>query len=129
MVTAKSSRNPPGVQPAGGEGQLIHNHFAHYVRVDSLLHINLSPVADEATRPLHGYRGSLPRAPLFPGTATSTMALAKSSTRITQVREQYPKRGVDRAHKPVAEIRFLPRLDGIDVRGPEEANAGKTLCE
>jgi hypothetical protein len=45
------------------------------------------------------------------------------------VRQQHPKRGVDRAHEPVAEIRFLPRLNGIDVRGPEDVNAGKTCRE
>jgi hypothetical protein len=45
------------------------------------------------------------------------------------VREQHPKRGVDRAHKPVAEIRFLPRLHRVDVRRSEDVNAGKTRCE
>ena len=45
------------------------------------------------------------------------------------VREQHSKRGVDRAHKPVAEIRFLPWLYRIDVRGSEDVNAGKTRCE
>src|SRR5229473_3134414 len=41
------------------------------------------------------------------------------------VGEQHPKRGVDRAHKAVAEIRFLPRLHGINVRRSEEINAGE----
>jgi len=45
------------------------------------------------------------------------------------VREQHPKRGVECAQKAVAEIRFLPRLDGIDVRGPEDVNAGETGCK
>lgn len=33
--------------------------------------------------------------------------------------EQHPKRRVDRAQQPVAEIRFLTRLHGVDLRGPE----------
>ena len=41
------------------------------------------------------------------------------------VREERPKHGVDRAHQPVAEIRFLPRLHGINVRRSEEINAGE----
>jgi hypothetical protein len=41
------------------------------------------------------------------------------------VGEQQPKRRVDRAQQAVAEIRFLARLRGVDVRGPEEINAGK----
>src|SRR5579863_3639819 len=45
------------------------------------------------------------------------------------VGEQHPKRGVDRAQEAVAEIRFLPRLDGINIGGPEDINAGKTGCE
>src|SRR5437016_3332330 len=32
---------------------------------------------------------------------------------------QHPKRRVDRAQQPVAEIRFLTRLHGVDIRGPE----------
>ena len=39
------------------------------------------------------------------------------------VRKQQLKRGVDGAQQPIAEIRFLPRLHGVDVRGPEEVNA------
>src|SRR5882762_1196938 len=42
------------------------------------------------------------------------------------VREERPKHGVDRAHKPVAEIRFLPWLNGVDVRRSEDVNAGET---
>jgi hypothetical protein len=41
------------------------------------------------------------------------------------VGERHPKERVDRAQQAVAEIRFLPRLDGIDVRGPEDVNAGE----
>jgi hypothetical protein len=41
------------------------------------------------------------------------------------VGEQHPKRRVDRSQQAVAEIRFLPRLNRIDVRGPEEVNAAK----
>jgi hypothetical protein len=39
------------------------------------------------------------------------------------VRKQQLKRGVDGAQKAIAEIRFLPRLHGIDICGPEEVNA------
>jgi hypothetical protein len=35
------------------------------------------------------------------------------------VREQHAKYGIDCPQQAVAEIRFLPRLHGIDVRGPE----------
>src|ERR1700722_19083112 len=45
------------------------------------------------------------------------------------VRKQHPKRWVERTHKPVGEIRFLPRLHGVDVRWPEDVNVGKTYCE
>src|SRR5580693_8183059 len=38
------------------------------------------------------------------------------------VRKQQLKRGVDGAQKAIAEIRFLPRLHGVDVCGPEEVN-------
>src|ERR1700686_5340532 len=41
------------------------------------------------------------------------------------VRKQQLKRGVDGAQKAIAEIRFLPRLHGIDVGGTEEVNARK----
>ncbi len=41
------------------------------------------------------------------------------------VREQHTKCGVDRAQKAVGEIRFLPGLHGIDIRRPEEINAGE----
>ena len=47
------------------------------------------------------------------------------------VRKQQLKRGVDGAQKPIAEIRFLPRLHGIDICGPEEVNAresGREEC-
>src|SRR5580693_7372818 len=37
--------------------------------------------------------------------------------------EQQLKRRVDCAQQPVAEIRFLTRLHGIDIRGPEYVNA------
>ena len=40
--------------------------------------------------------------------------------------KQQLKRGVDSAQKAIAEIRFLPRLHGVDVCGPEEVNAWKT---
>ena len=39
--------------------------------------------------------------------------------------EEQPKRGVDRAQEAVAEIRFLPRPHRIDVRRPEDINAGE----
>ena len=39
------------------------------------------------------------------------------------VGEQHAKRGVDHAQKAVAQIRFLSRLHGIDVCGPEDENA------
>src|SRR5438445_7951128 len=42
------------------------------------------------------------------------------------VREESPKYRVDRAHNPVAEIRFLPWLHGVDVRRSEDVNAGET---
>ena len=38
------------------------------------------------------------------------------------VRKQQLKRGVDGTQKAIGEIRFLPRLHGVDVRGPEEVN-------
>src|SRR5580693_8121256 len=41
------------------------------------------------------------------------------------VREQHPKNGIDRAYQSVVEVRFLPRLDGVDIRGPEKINARK----
>ena len=39
------------------------------------------------------------------------------------VGKQQPKRRVDRAQQAVAEIRFLPRLDRVDVRGAEDVQA------
>ena len=45
------------------------------------------------------------------------------------VREQHSSRRIHRAQQAVAEIRFLPRLHRVDVRGPEDVNAGKTRCE
>jgi hypothetical protein len=45
------------------------------------------------------------------------------------VREEHPKRGIDCAQQAVTEIRFIPRFHRVDVRGPEDVNAGKTLCE
>src|SRR5580658_2989520 len=47
------------------------------------------------------------------------------------VRKQQLKRGVDRAQKAIDEIRFLPRLHGVNVGGPEEVNAresGREEC-
>src|SRR6266849_8598942 len=47
------------------------------------------------------------------------------------VRKQQLKRGVDGAQKAIAEIRFLPRLHGIDICGTEEVNAresGREEC-
>jgi hypothetical protein len=49
----------------------------------------------------------------------------QSSARITLVGEHHTKERVDRAQQAAAEIRFLPRLDGIDVRGPEDVNTGE----
>ncbi len=45
------------------------------------------------------------------------------------VGEHDPEERVDCAQQAVAEIRFLPRLHRVDVRGPEDVNAGKTRCE
>ena len=45
------------------------------------------------------------------------------------VREEYPKRGVDRSQQTVAEIRFLPRLRRVDVRGPKEGNVREARRE
>jgi len=39
------------------------------------------------------------------------------------VRKQRPERRVDRAQEAVADIRFLPRIDGIDVRRTEDVQA------
>ena len=41
------------------------------------------------------------------------------------IREQYSKRGIDRAHEAIAEIRFLPKLHRVDIRGPEKVNVRK----
>ena len=41
------------------------------------------------------------------------------------VGKQHPKHGVDSAQEPVAEIRFFPRLHGIDMRGPKDVDARK----
>jgi cytochrome b561 len=41
------------------------------------------------------------------------------------VGEQHPKDGVDPAQQAVAEIWFLPRFHGVDVRGPEDVSAGE----
>src|SRR4029077_20687792 len=43
-----------------------------------------------------------------------------------QVGERHSKRGVDPAQQAVAEIWLLPRLDGVDVSGPEDVSAGKS---
>jgi hypothetical protein len=45
------------------------------------------------------------------------------------VRKHRPKGGVDHSQQAVVEIRSLPRLDGIDVRGPKDVNARKTRRE
>src|ERR1700691_969882 len=45
------------------------------------------------------------------------------------VREQRPKRRVDRSYQAVAEIRFLPRLHRVDVRGPKEVNVRESRRE
>jgi hypothetical protein len=45
------------------------------------------------------------------------------------VGKQYPKRGVNRAQQAVAEIWFLPWLDGVDVRGPEDVNVREARRE
>src|SRR5260370_41587166 len=47
------------------------------------------------------------------------------------VRKQQLKRWVDGAQKAIAEIRFLPRLHGVDVCGPEKVNTrepGREEC-
>lgn len=41
--------------------------------------------------------------------------------------EQHPKRRVDRTQQPVAEVRFLPGFDGIDIGGPEDIKTGETV--
>jgi hypothetical protein len=46
-----------------------------------------------------------------------------------QVGEHHPKRRANSAQQAVAEIRFPPRLDGIDVGRPEDVNARKCSCE
>src|ERR1700730_4780426 len=48
-----------------------------------------------------------------------------------QVWKRQLKGGVDGAQEAIAEIRFLPRLDRVDVRGSEEVNArefGREEC-
>ena len=45
------------------------------------------------------------------------------------VGEQHPKCGVDRSQQAITEIRFLPRLHGVDVRGPEEINVSESRRE
>jgi hypothetical protein len=45
------------------------------------------------------------------------------------VGKQYPKRGVNRAQQAVAEIWFLPWLDRVDVRGPEDVNVREARRE
>ena len=45
------------------------------------------------------------------------------------VGEEQSKRGVDRAQETVAEIRFLPQLHRVDVRGPEDVKAGEPRRE
>src|ERR1700730_6489920 len=62
-------------------------------------------------------------------TATSTMALAKSSDRITWLGNPPPKRRMYRAQEAVAEIRLPARLHRADVRRPEEVNVGETCRE
>ena len=62
-------------------------------------------------------------------TATSTMALAKSSARITWLGNTTRKRRIDRAQQAVAEIRLPARLHRADVRRPEEVNVGETCRE
>jgi len=42
------------------------------------------------------------------------------------VREQHPEYRIDRAQQPVAEVRFVPRLDGVDIRRPEKVNMRET---
>jgi hypothetical protein len=46
-----------------------------------------------------------------------------------QVGERHSKHRVDPAQQAVAEIRLLPRLDGIDVCGAEDVNTGKSSCK
>src|SRR5260370_9741005 len=41
------------------------------------------------------------------------------------VREEHPKRWINRAQQPVAEVRFLPGFDRIDVGGPEDVKTRK----
>src|SRR5579862_840427 len=45
------------------------------------------------------------------------------------VGKQYPKRGVNRTQQAITEVRFLPRLDRVDVRGPEDINAREARRE
>jgi hypothetical protein len=58
-----------------------------------------------------------------PRTATSTMARAKSSARITWLGNSTRKRRIEIPRsKAVTEVRFLPRLHRVDVRGPEASD-------
>src|SRR5581483_6380887 len=45
------------------------------------------------------------------------------------VREEEPKHGVGPAQQEVTEIRFLPRLHGVDIRGPEEVDVRESRRE
>jgi hypothetical protein len=45
------------------------------------------------------------------------------------VREQNPEYRIDRAQQPVAEVRFVPRLNGVDIRRPEKVNMRETRCQ
>src|ERR1700751_6070853 len=42
------------------------------------------------------------------------------------VREQNPEYRIDRAQQSVAEVRFVPRLDGVDICRPEKVNMRET---
>src|SRR5580704_17521919 len=43
--------------------------------------------------------------------------------------EQHPKHWIDPAQEAVSEVRFLPRLHGVDVRGPEDVNVRESRRE
>jgi hypothetical protein len=45
------------------------------------------------------------------------------------VREQQAKQRINPSQEAVTEIRFLPRLHRVDVRGPEEVNARESRRE
>jgi hypothetical protein len=62
-------------------------------------------------------------------TATFTMALGQVVGPNHLVGEKHPKRRIDPKQQAVAEIGFLPRLHGIDVRGSEDVDGRKARAK